>query len=255
MCLLLGGGAAAQQYDQVAERQLVQLLNQERARQGLSSLKVDDRLTQAARAHSPLMAQAKQLSHQMPGEPGLSKRLAATKLRSNDDAENVAYDYSVPAVHDGWLHSPGHRENMLSPKYNVVGIGVVKSGDVYWVTADFAHRPEEYSVNDAENAIIAGWERERRRVRGAPAQVLRLPELRSLACNMAKRGSLDTRAALKLPGVESAVTYTQPDPQTLAPNAIKMAHDPGVKRFGVGACFGDGDKYPSGTWWVAMVFY
>jgi uncharacterized protein YkwD len=90
--------AAAQQFDDQAEQQLVQMLNLERARSGLPSLKVDDRLTQAARAHSVLMARANTLSHQFPGEPALSKRLAATNIRFNQDAENVAYDYSVQAA-------------------------------------------------------------------------------------------------------------------------------------------------------------
>jgi uncharacterized protein YkwD len=87
--------AAAQQFDDSAEQQLLQMLNLERARVGLPSLKVDDRLRQSARAHSVLMAKAKQLSHQLPDEPLLSKRLAATNLRFNQDAENVAYDYAV----------------------------------------------------------------------------------------------------------------------------------------------------------------
>ena len=61
--------ATAQQFDNQAEPQLVDMLNLERARAGLPSLKTDDRLTQAAREHSVLMAKAKQLSHEFPGEP------------------------------------------------------------------------------------------------------------------------------------------------------------------------------------------
>jgi hypothetical protein len=246
--------ATAQQFDEPAEQQLAQLLNLERARAGLPSLKVDDRLTQAARVHSALMAQAKQLSHQLSGEPPLPKRLAATNLRFNNDAENVAYDYSVQAAHDGLMHSPPHRANILSLKYNTVGVGVVRSGDVLWVTQDFAHRLQEYSVDDAENAIIAAWERGRKGANLPPAQVMRMPQLRRMACAMAQQGRLDANAPLNLPGVQAAVVYTESDPTKLAPNAVKMVRDPSVKRIAVGACFADGEQYPAGTWWVALVF-
>lgn len=246
--------AVAQQFDDPAEQQLVQMLNLERARAGLPSLRVDDRLTQSARAHSVLMANAKQLSHQFPGEPPLPKRLAATNLRFNRDAENVAYDYSVQQAHEGLMQSPPHRANILSPKYNTVGIGVLRRGDVFWVTQDFAHRLQEYSVDEAENAIIAGWQRERQKASSPAAQVVRIPQLRQMACAMAQQGRLDSRAPLNLPDVQVAVVYTEADPVRLAPNAVKMAHDTNIARVAVGACFADSEQYPAGVWWVAMVF-
>jgi hypothetical protein len=252
--LLVPIALAAQQYDEQAEQQLVQLINQERARAGLPSLKLDDRLTQAARAHTVLMVQAKTLSHQFPGEPSLPKRLAATNLRFNNDAENVAYNYSVQETHDGLMHSPPHRANILSPKYNTVGVGVMRSGDVLWVTEDFSHRLEDYSSDDAEDTIIAAFERERRKAVGLTAQAARLPQLQRMACDMAKQGQLDSQAPLNLRDVSSAVVYTESDPAKLPSSALKMARDPSVRRLAVGACFGGSDKYPAGTWWVVMIF-
>lgn len=253
--LLVGAlSAVAQQYDDQAEQQLEQMLNLERARAGLPSLKVDDRLTQAARAHSVLMAKAKQLSHRFPDEPPLPKRLAATNIRFSQDAENVAYDYSVQAAHEGLMLSPPHRANILSPKYNTVGIGVVRSGDVFWVTQDFANRLQEYSVGEAENAIIASWQRERQRAYRPAAQVVRMPQLRRMACAMAQQGRLDARAPLNLPDVQSAVVYTESDPAKLSASAAKVAHDTHITRVAVGACFADSERNPAGVWWVAMVF-
>ncbi|MBZ5509917.1 MAG: CAP domain-containing protein [Acidobacteriia bacterium] len=247
--------ATAQQFDNQAEPQLVDMLNLERARAGLPSLKTDDRLTQAAREHSVLMAKAKQLSHEFPGEPPLPKRLAAANLRFDRDAENVAYDYSVEAAHEGLMLSAPHRANILSPNYNTVGIGVVRSGDLLWVTEDFAHRVQEYSVNEAENAIIAAFEQERRRAHIPLAQVVRMPQLPRMACAMAQQGRLDSRTPLGLPEVDAAVAYTESEPSQLPPNAVKMAHDLSVKRFAVGACFADSAQYPTGVWWVVIVFF
>ena len=253
--LLFASRAFTQQFDAHAEQQLVQLINQERARAGLPSLEVEDRLTQAAREHSALMVQAKQLSHQVGDEPKLSQRLAATGLHFNNDAENVAYDQNVEGAHIGLMHSPGHRENILSPKYNVVGVGVVRSGDMIWVTQDFANRLQEYSADAAENRIIAAWRQERRQANNRSTAAASVPQLRQMACAMGKRGQLDTRSPLKLPDVHSAVAYTESDPDILPSSAVKKAHDPFVRRIGVGACFAHGPKYPAGVWWVIMVFY
>lgn len=253
--LLLAGAAAAQQFDSQAEQQLVQLINHERQRAGLPPLKTDDRLTQAARAHTTLMAQQKTLSHDLRGEPKLSNRLAVTGIRFNNDAENVAYDSTIEGAHDSLMHSPPHRENILSPKYNTVGVGVLYSGDVYWVTEDFANRMQEYSADEGENTIVAAWQAERRRAHKPPAAVVRLPQLRRMACAMAQPGKLDTRSLLKLPEVRSAVAYTESDPAKLPSNAVKMALQANVKRVGIGACFGKGPKFPAGVWWVCMVFY
>lgn len=253
--VLLAGAAAAQQFDPQAEQQIVQLINQERQRAGVPPLKMDERLTQAARAHTALMVRQERLSHELRGEPKLSQRLAVTGIRFNNDAENVAYDSTIEGAHDGLMHSPGHRENILSPIYNTVGVGVLHSGDVYWVTQDFANRLQEYSANEAENTILAAWQAERRRAHHPTAAVARLSHLRRLACAMAQREQLDTRSPLALPEVRSAVAYTESDPAKLPSNAVRMARQPNVKRIGVGACFGDGPRYPAGVWWVCMVFY
>ena len=152
------------------------------------------------------------------------------------------------------MRSPPHRGNILGPKYNAVGIGVFRKGDVFWVTEDFAHRLQEYSVVEAENAIIAGWQRERQRANLPAARVVRIPQLRSMACAMAQQGRLDSNAPLRLPDVQAAVVFTESDPAKLSPSAAKMARDTGITRIGVGACFAASEQYPAGVWWVAMAF-
>src|SRR5580692_11681653 len=96
-------------YDAEAERALFNLANQARAQAGVAPLQVDDGLTQAARAHAAAMAAQHELSHQ------------------------------------GLMHSPPHRENLLNPGYNVAGFGVVRAGSALYVTQDFAHSLPAYS--------------------------------------------------------------------------------------------------------------
>src|SRR5438270_3430468 len=81
------------------EQQLFDLLNHEREKAGLSKLEWNDQLAEAALAHSKLLADNQDLSHQFPGEPILQERIGATKLRFNSVAENVAFAPDVETAH------------------------------------------------------------------------------------------------------------------------------------------------------------
>ncbi len=253
--LLLPAAARAQSYDSSAEQQLFQLLNQDRARAGLPALRWDYRLQQAAREHTARMVAAHQLSHDLPGEPTLPKRLAASGLRFDTDGENVAYNSTVEGAHQGLMHSPPHRANLLSPQFNAGGIGIVRAGDLLWVTQDFVRKLPDYSETDARNLIIAAFEKQRTAANNQPARVVNVRRLRELACGMAKRNKLDAQAPLSLPNVRSAVVYTQGEPQALPSSAQKMAQNPSIGSFAVEVCFAASPQYPSGTYWVVMTFY
>lgn len=255
IAVLVPCAALGQDFDQQAEQQLFDQLNQERARAGLSSLKWDTHLQRAAREHSRLMADAHQLSHDIGSELPLPKRLAAIGLRFNSDGENVAYDSTVEGAHTGFMRSPPHRANILSPKFNAGGIGVVRAGSLLWVTQDFAHATEAYSEQDARNMIIAGFESLRGEARLPSVRVVNSRSLHQLACNMAKQDRLDTTAPLELPNVRSAVAYTESELQRMPTSAQKLARDSTIKSFAVGVCFASSQRYPAGTYWVAMVFY
>jgi uncharacterized protein YkwD len=125
-------------YDSQAERQLLDLANQARAEAGLAPLQSDEGLTRAARKHSALMASQKQLSHDLPGEPALPQRLAATStLQFSAEGENVGLAPNAAEVHRAFMRSPHHRENLLNPDYNVAGFAVVRNGNTIYVTEDF----------------------------------------------------------------------------------------------------------------------
>ncbi|MGI9103351.1 MAG: CAP domain-containing protein [Terriglobales bacterium] len=252
--LFLTGVALSQDFDSAAEQELVRLLNAERAKQDLPALQTDDALRDAARAHSVLMAKAGKLSHQYPGEPTVSKRLAASGVHFDYSGENVAYDSNAESAHQGLMHSPPHRANILKPEYNVVGIGVATKGDQIWVTQDFAHRLAEHTQGDAETLAAATWIQERHKARMMPAAQVRMPQLREQACHMAHSDDLEARSPLQLPDVRAAVVFTETDPSRVAASALKLAHDGNIRRFAVGACFADTEKYPSGAWWIVMAF-
>ena len=239
-------------FDADSEHQLLELINHERSQRGIPELKPDDRLTEAARQHSTLLSKNRQLSHQFTGEAVLPKRLAATGLRFGADAENVAFDQTVENAHAGLMLSPGHRANILNPDYNAIGIGVARQGDLFYITEDFANRLPYYNDAQAEDRVATAFEH-----LDANRPVRRLVDnrLRSMACGMAKTDELDTQEALTLPTVSAAVSFTATEPDHLPASAVRIRNRPTTTTYAVGACFAASPHYPTGVYWVVMVFY
>jgi len=121
-----------------AERRLLDMLNQSRRQQGLAPLRVDDRLTAAAREHSRVMAEKGQLAHQLPGEANLSRRLRDSQIAFISAGENIDMGSGWLQAHSAFMASPPHRANILDDDYETVGIGVVERHGTYWITEDFA---------------------------------------------------------------------------------------------------------------------
>lgn len=248
-------GAGAQQVDAQAEQKILNLLNMARARQGLTSLKLDPKLQEAARAHSQLMAQKNNLSHQIGDEPVFSRRLENAGARFSTAGENVAFDQTAEGAHQTLMNSPPHRANILNPKFNAVGIGAVRSGENLWVTEDFAREYEKLSAQQARDRVFAAFQQARRDAGGPAVKFINEPHLQTIACNMANSGQLAVRDVLSLPGVVTATAYSDSDLASLPSTAHKLAANPGVHRIAVGACFGSSAKYPSGMYWVAIAGY
>ncbi|HLX76485.1 MAG TPA: CAP domain-containing protein [Terriglobales bacterium] len=251
----LAGLAATPRYDEAAEQQILELLNQARTERGLPALEANAQLQEAARAHSQLMASRQRLSHKLSGEPAAGERLAATGLHFDRDGENVGLNQSAEGAHQGFMHSPGHRANILSPDYNAVGVGVVARGGNIWVTEDFARTFAEYSGAGVEE-IVAGRVSELRGRAGLPSLGRRfVSALRQDACSMAHHDKLDPRLAMRLPDVRQAATFTSTEPQVLPPEAAVLARQRNAQAFAVGACFARTRKYPAGAYWVVLVTY
>ena len=114
--------------DPVAERQLFDLVNEERTQRGLAALVWDDRLVPVARAHSQEMFKLKYFSHQSPVAGSPFDRLKAANITYTRAGENLAYAQSVAVAHRALMDSPGHRDNILRPEFTRIGIGVINAG-------------------------------------------------------------------------------------------------------------------------------
>jgi Cysteine-rich secretory protein family len=139
---------------QPAEQQLMDLVNADRAQQGLPPLKWDPALAQAATQHAQLMAQQPAaLSHQYPGEPDLEARAGAAGAHFRAIAENVALAPSPQALEQEWMHSPLHRANILDPRMDTIGVGLVKRGGNYYAVEDFASTVAQLGPQQVEQKI------------------------------------------------------------------------------------------------------
>jgi len=247
--------AAAQQFDAAGEKQLVDLINQARASEGLPPLAVDERLTQAARRHTALMVKHDTPSHQLGEEPPLQVRVADEGLRSDRQAENVGLEMDVPGAHAMLMNSPPHRANILSPVYNAVGIGVILNGDKLYVTEDFAHRLPDYSDADADAALqraITDYASAHR----FPAPVRKTqPALHEMACHMAVIDALDTRTPRSIPGVHRVMAWTATEVELLPEGVTTMLGQPMPNGYSMDVCFATSATHPGGMYWIVMVTY
>jgi len=239
-------------YDSEAGRRLLEMANHERAKAGLPALQADDGLTKAARAHAAAMAAEQKLSHQLSGEPSLVQRLAAnTKAHLDQSGENVAFAGSVDQAQDSLMHSPPHRANLLNAGYNVAGFSVVRSGTLLYVTQDFGHSVPSHSDVEAEVLIARSVDRLRAQSHLSGLQRMDGVEAASTACAMAHADALrnsGTRA-------RAVLSYTTSEPQILPEWAAQVIKDRSIGAFAVGSCYARTRTYPTGVYWIALLFY
>lgn len=147
------------------EQRTHQLVNVERMKAGLNNLTWNEEVAEVARAHSTDMAQNDFFSHTGSGESNMSSRLHASDVYYwNSSGENLLVQslvkyyimnrrgevmsttfkdlegFAQDAV-DGWMASPGHRENILTPGFDEAGMGVIDNGNYsFYFTQNFITR-------------------------------------------------------------------------------------------------------------------
>lgn len=186
----------AQQLATPLELRLVELINEERAANGLPPVNVEVHLNAAAQSHTDWMATTGILSHTGQGGSSASERIEDADFPLEGSwrtAENIAYVSitGIPdrgeadAMHQNLMDSPGHRANILQPDVLYVGIGlsqgVVTQGstdhDVLFLTQNFANTEGVVSV---QKARPDGWPQtvdyEQGAPVGVPVDVAELPD-------------------------------------------------------------------------------
>jgi hypothetical protein len=133
--------------------QLLALANESRAAHGAGPLKWDPELAMAARQHCLRMAAEGPISHQYRGEPEVSERAGQAGAHFSLIEENVAIGPDPAAIHDEWMHSAGHRKNLLNPDVDRMGAAVVVSRGVLYAVADYDRAVQVLSQAQVENEV------------------------------------------------------------------------------------------------------
>ena len=234
------------------EKQLFDLVNHEREKAGLSKLEWSNRLAQAALAHSKLLAENRDLSHEFAGEPSLQQRIGATGLRFNSVAENVAASPDVDTAHAALMKSPGHRANILHQDYNAIGISIVERDHELFVTQDFAHTLVSFTEKQFRDAIVSGFN-QARHARGLPPVDITIdPQLKKAACAQ----DINTgRLIRNIPGATGLLVFSLSEPGALPDDLKKFTADKAVERMNIGVCLQTGGKTGFSKFWVVAAFF
>jgi uncharacterized protein YkwD len=122
-------------------REVVDLVNAERAKAGCGALGIDDKLMTAAQKHSQDQADHKNMSHTGSDGSDTGVRLDRVGYAWRTYGENVAWNQKTPAaVMDAWMNSPGHRANILNCAFTEIGVGIASSNGPYWTQVFAAPR-------------------------------------------------------------------------------------------------------------------
>lgn len=257
--LLLACGLAAQNasvFDADGEARVLAELNQSRTEAGVPPLKLDPKLTEAARRHALLLSKRHVLSHQFPGEPPLTERLRSPGLIFTAAGENVGMNTELNDVNNMFMRSPGHRTNMLNKAYDAVGVGVVHLGPDYWITEDFATLTPSLSAQQAEDETAASFESRWKTNHSVAPKRVTVDPLRRYACEAAKSGGKLRRAGFTYEGkpAQEVVGFSTPDPSALSTQVDSVMQGTHINAYAVGACTpeqsGDG-----GQFWIVMAFF
>lgn len=135
--------------------QIFALGNQARDQAGVGPLEWDPALAASALAHCRRMAQEGPIAHRYGGELDVSGRAAQAGAHFSLIEENVAVGPSPESIHEEWMQSPGHRQNLLSPKVDHVGIAVIADRGVLYAVADYSHAVANLSPAQVEARVAA----------------------------------------------------------------------------------------------------
>lgn len=126
------GGQTGTTAQKSFEDKVLELVNVERAKNGLSALQMDESVRKVARVKSSDMSKNKYFSHTSPTYGTPFEMLKSFGISYRAAGENIAQGYTTPeAVVKGWMNSAGHRANILNSKYTHIGVGYEASGN-YW---------------------------------------------------------------------------------------------------------------------------
>lgn len=109
------------------EQEVFNLINEQRTKNGLQALKVDEEVQRVARIKAQDMVDNNYFSHTSPVYGSPFDMLNSFKVSYRTAGENIAANSSNSGAVTAWMNSSGHKANILNGNFNYTGIGVVSS--------------------------------------------------------------------------------------------------------------------------------
>ena len=210
-------------YPSSEEKLLLDAANRERAAAGLQALQWNDALAAAARQHAQVMVSQNLLLHQCLDELPLDQRAAQAGAKFSMIAENIAVGPNAEAIHNGWMHSPGHRKNILNADVTAVGIATMRGSGGLFAVQDFSRPVESLSLGQQEDRVIS-------LLKSSGLQIVSVSEDARKTCNL-DRGFAGAPASY-------VVRFEVTDLNTLPGDLLKKVKSRAYRKAAVGACRG-----------------
>lgn len=125
------------------EQKMINLVNSERKKNGLTPYKVDSELTRVARIKAQDMVKNNYFSHYSPTYGSPFEMMDHFGIEYVRAGENIAGNQSVEGAHRSLMNSSGHRQNILNPNFTHIGIGIKESDRYGYIYVQmFISKPE-----------------------------------------------------------------------------------------------------------------
>lgn len=114
-------------------KEVVDLVNAERAKEGLAPLTIDLKVQAAAMVRAKECEQ--RFSHTRPNGTSFATALKEQGVSYRSSGENIAWGQRSPEeVIKAWMNSSGHRANIMNPNFTTIGVGYYENanGTDYW---------------------------------------------------------------------------------------------------------------------------
>lgn len=114
-------------------KEVVELVNAERAKEGLAPLTIDLKVQAAAMVRAKECEQ--RFSHTRPNGSSFATALKEQGVSYRSSGENIAWGQRSPEeVMKAWMNSSGHRANIMNPNFTTIGVGYYENanGTDYW---------------------------------------------------------------------------------------------------------------------------
>jgi len=221
------------------EKFLLDATNRERAAAGLQPLQWDDALAAAARQHAQLMAHENLLSHQLSGEAPLDQRVAQAGAKFAMVAENIAVGPNPESIHDGWMHSPGHRKNILNAELTAIGIATTRGSGGLFAVQDFSRQVANLSLQQQEEKVVS---------------LLKATSLHAVEATADARKTCGMDQGYAGDSVLYVIRFDVTDLSKLPNELLKKVQSQRYRRGAVGACLG-GDAGGFTRYRIAVLLY